>query len=153
MPTLAEAIDRLERVRADTDLSTADDVKDAVGAVIESLGDLDQGMFELAFEGAVNKQMRPFVLVTTPGDSAGISVQDTINLAMRAIMAAQEAERDVALMKAVMQMSDDLDPEEKRAAAAQFLAVVRHFRAQADPGGEGGKESPDAAAWTEPGKG
>lgn len=89
----------------------------------------------ISFAGGCTHEGKPFVHIFVDGKPYGqLSPREILALGIRAIQSGQEAERDAALVKAIIAMSDDLPTDEaKQEAAASMLITIRRFREQAVP--------------------
>lgn len=82
----------------------------------------------MEFQGCVRLDGKPFVVTLLDGDEFGqLTPGEALNMGIRAIQAAQEAERDAALVLGMRAAGFD-DPT-----VFGFLKMIRDHRGQVDP--------------------
>lgn len=84
------------------------------------------------FQGAVRRDGKPFVITLIDGQPLGqLTPSEAQNMGIRAIAAAQEAERDAAIVVASRSVCETA--EEAEEFAAGLLIMIRKHRGQVDP--------------------
>lgn len=80
------------------------------------------------FQGCVRRDGKPFVITSLDGQPLGqLTPGEALNMGIRAIAAAQESERDAALLIGAKKAGFD------EHTAAGLLAMIREHRDQVDP--------------------
>lgn len=87
----------------------------------------------IEFQAGANNEGKPFVHLFINGKRVGqLTPRETLDHGIRAIQAAQEAERDAAIIVGMQREYPD-DPAHADRLAAAMLHMIRENRGQVDP--------------------